>query len=125
MTSDARARPQEEDAVTATRPAETPSTGRHGRPSRRRRPADDDAAGGDGRDGAARRARRTRGDGGDGDAPRAAPASLPLVPVLAVLLVLLLAGVGFLWFTRPEHVGGPHRRLRGRPAGRPLRASWT
>ena len=27
--------------------------------------------------------------------------SLPLVPFLAALLVLLLAGVGFLWFTRP------------------------
>ena len=40
---------------------------------------------------------------GDGDGARTAPRARrsPLVPVLAVLLVLLLAGVGFLWFTRP------------------------
>lgn len=41
----------------------------------------------------------TAANGGDGAV--AARPSLPLVPVLAVLLVLLLAGVGFLWFTRP------------------------
>jgi Mce-associated membrane protein len=70
--SDARARPQEDDAVTAS-PEET-------RDSRVL-----DAPVDDGTDGAA--------------GTRARP-SLPLVPVLAVLLVLLLAGVGFLWFTR-------------------------
>jgi Mce-associated membrane protein len=46
------------------------------------------------------RRRPARGDDEDG-APAAGRPSLPLVPVLAVLLVLLLAGVGFLWFTRP------------------------
>jgi Mce-associated membrane protein len=47
--------------------------------------------------------------GTTGDATRTAtPAergpriALPLVPVLSGLLVLLLAGLGFLWFTRPE-----------------------
>ena len=49
-----------------------------------------------------RRAARSRDGGDDGGAPARARASSPLVPVLAVLLVLLLAGVGFLWFTRPE-----------------------
>jgi Mce-associated membrane protein len=34
--------------------------------------------------------------GGERGGPR-----FPVVPVLTVLLVLLLAGVGFLWFTRP------------------------
>jgi Mce-associated membrane protein len=46
-------------------------------------PADDDAAG------EPRRERRT------------ARLSIPLVPALCALLVLLLAGVAFLWFTRP------------------------
>jgi hypothetical protein len=36
------------------------------------------------------------GDRGDRGGPR-----FPVVPVLTVLLVLLLAGVGYLWFTRP------------------------
>ena len=50
-----------------------------------------------------RRPRRAAGDdrGGDGGTGARTRPSLPLVPVLAVLLVLLLAGVGFLWFTRP------------------------
>ncbi|SDF90703.1 Mce-associated membrane protein [Blastococcus aurantiacus] len=41
---------------------------------------------------------------GDGEPPltgRRARLSIPLLPALAVLLVLLLAGVAFLWFTRP------------------------
>jgi len=37
-----------------------------------------------------------RDDRGDRGGPR-----FPVVPVLTVLLVLLLAGVGYLWFTRP------------------------
>ena len=52
---------------------------------------------------AARRARAAErgsagspGDRGDRGGPR-----FPVVPVLTVLLVLLLAGVGYLWFTRP------------------------
>jgi len=52
-----------------------------------------------------RRPRRSSGDDGNngdnGDGGGRTRPSLPLVPVLAVLLVLLLAGVGFLWFTRP------------------------
>ena len=38
----------------------------------------------------------------DGDRGGRVRLSFPLVPVLAVLLVLLLAGVGFLWLTRPQ-----------------------
>ena len=49
---------------------------------------------------AARRARAAErgsaGSPGDRGGPR-----FPVVPVLTVLLVLLLAGVGYLWFTRP------------------------
>ena len=108
MTSDARASPQEEaDAATASSaPDESPApdTGAAGteaatdteiqpetkseaekerRP--RRRPARDDD-----------------GDGTDGGTSTRQRPSLPLVPALAVVLVLLLAGVGFLWFTRPS-----------------------
>jgi hypothetical protein len=99
VTSDARARPQEEDAVTAaSSPDETPApdtaadaadspvgeTAERPATEKRREP----------------RRRAVRGDDADGSATAARP-SLPVVPVLAVLLVLLLAGVGFLWFTRP------------------------
>ena len=44
------------------------------------------------------------GDGADGEptgARRRARLSIPVLPALAVLLVLLLAGLAFLWFTRP------------------------
>ena len=44
------------------------------------------------------------GEGGDGEptgARRRARLSIPVLPALAVLLVLLLAGLAFLWFTRP------------------------
>lgn len=41
------------------------------------------------------------GDGDPSRAARRARLSIPLLPALAVLLVLLLAGVAFLWFTRP------------------------
>ena len=82
MISDARARPQEDDAVAS--PPETLETVSTDTASgsadvRRERSSGDDA-----------------GNGNSGSRP-----SLPLVPVLAVLLVLLLAGAGFLWFTRP------------------------
>jgi hypothetical protein len=106
VTSDARAHPQEEDALTAaSSPDETPapdsaatSADAAGHPVEQtaQEPATEK--------GAARRRRAARGNsGGDGSGgiPAAARPSLPLVPVLAVLLVLLLAGVGFLWFTRP------------------------
>jgi hypothetical protein len=48
--------------------------------------------------------RGTEGIGTDGEPPaagRRARLSIPVVPVLAALLVLILAGVAFLWFTRP------------------------
>ena len=106
MTSDARARPQEEDALTAaSSPDETPApdsaataadAAGHPVEQTAQEPATEK--------GAARRRRAARGNsGGDGSGgiPAATRPSLPLVPVLAVLLVLLLAGVGFLWFTRP------------------------
>jgi Mce-associated membrane protein len=105
VTSDARARPQEEDAATAaSSPDETPApdTGATGA-----EPTGDPAGeaaepAASEKDDAPRR-RRVRRDGDDGSSGPAAATrpSLPLVPVLAVLLVLLLAGVGFLWFTRP------------------------
>ena len=76
MISDARARPQEDDAGTALSQDQSPE----------RTPAP----------GPGPEADETGADAG----PRSRP-SLPLVPVLAVLLVLLLAGTGFLWFTRP------------------------
>jgi Mce-associated membrane protein len=89
VTSDARPRPQEEDTAAMgsasgeTMAFDTAATGADAAAEQqrpRRRPA--------------------RGDDEDG-APTPVRPSLPLVPVLAVLLVLLLAGVGFLWFTRP------------------------
>ena len=96
MTSDAQARPQEEDAVTAaSSPAETPSPdagASAGSPEGETTEKDRAPR---------RRATRGNGDDGEGGAPTTTRPSLPLVPVLAVLLVLLLAGVGFLWFTRP------------------------
>jgi hypothetical protein len=80
VTSDARARPQEDEAVSsASSPYET-------------EPPADRAAVPDG----------VRGGVGTGPRP-----SLPLAPVLAVLLVLLLAGAAFLWSTRPD--GSPVR----------------
>jgi len=103
VTSDARARPQEEDAVTAAASADeipAPDSGANGAD------AEDTAEGAAGttpsserRSARRRTAREDRED--DGGAGAAARPSLPLVPVLAVLLVLLLAGAGFLWVTRP------------------------
>jgi hypothetical protein len=90
VTSDARPRPQEEDTLTVATPSEetpAPPSGATG--------VDATA------DAEPRPRRRERGgDADDGSGATSRP-SLPLVPVLAVLLVLLLAGVGFLWFTRP------------------------
>src|SRR5689334_6227982 len=88
VTSDAGPRPQEEtpSAASASHTAAAPgATGTEAAPDQERRP---------------RRRPRSAADG-DGTAPGDPRPSLPLVPVLAVLLVLLLAGVGFLWFTRP------------------------
>ena len=91
MTSDARPRPHEEDTATLVADAD-------------RTPASDSATTGAdapaGTEGRPRR-RAARDDDGDDAAPAGRRPSLPLVPVLSVLLVLLLAGVGFLWFTRP------------------------
>jgi Mce-associated membrane protein len=48
------------------------------------------------------RGRKGRGDdGGDEGGRSRGRISLPLVPILSVLLVLLLAAAAFLWFTRP------------------------
>jgi hypothetical protein len=88
--SDARARPQEDDALASS--PEIPET-----------VSTDTATGSaDVRDESVgeKPARRRGRAPGDDSGSRARP-SLPLVPVLAVLLVLLLAGAGFLWFTRP------------------------
>ena len=120
MTSDARARPrEEEDAVpSATSPSETTSaetetvdetasdTGTTGsdvpEPDAPAAAADVVVAEEKAARRRGRRAARSDDGGDDGGAPARTRASFPLVPVLAVLLVLLLAGVGFLWFTRPE-----------------------
>jgi Mce-associated membrane protein len=97
--SDARARPQEDDAMTASSPDDTPDTvtAHAGGAAVRDETAVDAAA----QKAPGRRGpKASRTDDGDDGGTRARP-SLPLVPVLTVLLVLLLAGVGFLWFTRP------------------------
>ena len=96
MTSDARALPRaEDDAVPAAEsPDETTSPDETASAPEPGATATDDVE----KKTARRRPRRAASDGDDGPRSRA---SLPLVPVLAVLLVLLLAGVGFLWFTRP------------------------
>jgi hypothetical protein len=112
VTSDARARPrEEEDAVQATHPpsgaeptdmattdmATTDMATTDGEPTVG---SADGAAPDD--TGAGKPGRPVTG-GGDDDArthTRIRPA-LPLVPVLAVLLVLLLGATGYLWFTRP------------------------
>ena len=102
MTSDARAIPREGDDVlsTADSPDEAVSsdgtTGSDVREPDATTTDDETSA----QENAPRRRARRAARSDDG-APTGTGASLPLVPVLAVLLVLLLAGVGFLWFTRP------------------------
>ena len=96
MTSDAQARPQEDDDRDAASSAdEAPCTGRPTRRAddaeRRRRSAGAQAP---------RRERRGETVPRHAGDPRRGP-RFPVVPVLTVLLVLLLAGVGYLWFTRP------------------------
>ena len=111
MISDARAHPQEDEAMAATSPDET-HPGRHGSvPTPGGDEPPTDVAGGEGRAPPARAPRRGRDAAATREGARSRP-SLPLVPVLAVLLVLLLAGAGFLWFTRPGHLVGHDRRLR-------------
>jgi hypothetical protein len=97
--SDARARPQDDEAVAATPSEESPEETRD-------TVSTDPATGSDAARGESPRRRGSAGSGddgtgGDGGAGSRSRPSLPLVPVLAVLLVLLLAGAGFLWFTRP------------------------
>ena len=89
MTSDARTGPRAGGAS-----ASVPGDGASGVPADEL--AARAAAGDLGRDGAA-----VPGDGEPARAGRRARLSIPLLPALAVLLVLLLAGVAFLWFTRP------------------------
>ena len=120
MTSEARARPRDEEEATgmpaSTDPADEPtratdatttdagadSDGAPGDEADRptatarggRRTDDAPAAARPARRGARRRRRRRR--------PRGrSRVSLPLVPILSVLLVLLLGAAAFLWFTRP------------------------
>jgi Mce-associated membrane protein len=105
VTSDARARPQEEeDAMTAEpTPEQTATTAADetaAQDTATKAGTTGDAPETGGRRGR-RAVRRDDHDGADGGAPAASRPSVPLVPVLAALLVLLLAGVGFLWFTRP------------------------
>jgi len=110
VTSEARARPRDEEEATTAVPA--PSD-----PADQKPGASDDGAPDTGTsvDGASadetadepttgRRSRGRRGssDGDDGSGPSdRSRLSLPLIPVLLTLLVLLLAAVGYLWFTRP------------------------
>jgi hypothetical protein len=95
VTSDARARPQDE--VVATDQAADGSPAEAAPTAPEAVPAAPEAAAESGK---GRRKRRSRGDGGG---PRErGRLSLPLVPVLSVLLLLLLAGTAFLWFTRPD-----------------------
>ena len=102
VTSDARALPrQEDDAVPAAEsPDETTAPDATTSVPVPEATTDDDVVE---EKTSRRRPRRASGDdrGGDGGTGARTRPSLPLVPVLAVLLVLLLAGVGFLWFTRP------------------------
>ena len=102
MTSDTRAIPREEDdAVPAAEsPDETTAPDATTSVPEPEATTDDDVVE---EKTSRRRPRRAAGDdrGGDGGTGARTRPSLPLVPVLAVLLVLLLAGVGFLWFTRP------------------------
>jgi ABC-type transporter Mla MlaB component len=94
VTSDARARPQDE-VVTPDQAADGASA--DGGSTEAARPVPE----GKTETGKARRKRASRG--GDDDGPRErSRLSVPLVPVLAVLLLLLLAGTAFLWFTRPD-----------------------
>jgi Mce-associated membrane protein len=103
VTSDARARPQEDAETSAPAPDETAA-------SMPEEAGDIGATGADAPDDTAeksarrggRTVRRVEDHDADGTGPTRSRPSLPLVPVLAVLLVLLLAGVGFLWLTRPE-----------------------
>jgi hypothetical protein len=110
VTSDARARPQDEEEVAPSqraadgRPADGASAEvlDGGVPQEA---AEHDAAATDvegsetGRRG--RRARRQRGSGDDGSRTRSR-LSLPLAPTLSLLLLLLVAAAAFLWFTRPD-----------------------
>jgi hypothetical protein len=102
VTSDARAIPREGDDVISTPESPDEATSSD-EPAGSAVPEPDAASTDDAAEEKAprRRARRAPRDD-DGGSPTRARASFPLVPVLAVLLVLLLAGVGFLWFTRPE-----------------------
>jgi Mce-associated membrane protein len=112
VTSDARARPQEEDAQPPVSSADQTAENDTGMPDASGAEATDTDAGHDmvqertAEKGAAEKGAARRGRGDDDHAAAGAGSTtsrpgLALVPVLAVLLVLLLAGVGFLWFTRP------------------------
>jgi Mce-associated membrane protein len=106
VTSDARAIPREEDdAMTSSTSVGATASGTGATRSDVPGPDPDrtEAEAVTEEKASGRRARRASGlaGGNDGDAATRTRPSLPLVPVLAVLLTLLLAGVGFLWLTRP------------------------
>jgi hypothetical protein len=103
VTSDARAIPREEDdAVPAAEsPDETASPDDTSSAPEPEATTTDDEVVVEEKTSRGRPRRTSSDDGGDGGTGSHTKPSLPLVPVLAVLLVLLLAGVGFLWFTRP------------------------
>lgn len=104
MTSDARARPRdEEDAVTSAGPSAADG-GETGAPQTAADTEETPEGSGTGEPDAV----ESDGDPGDGDTvdgtgPRdRARLSLPLVPMLAVLLVVLLGAGGVLFFTGPQ-----------------------
>jgi Mce-associated membrane protein len=91
VTSDAQARPRDEDEVVTTDQAADGASAEAGprAPEETAEPVT--------------RGRKRASRGGDDDGPRErSRLSLPLVPVLAVLLLLLVAGTAFLWFTRAD-----------------------
>jgi hypothetical protein len=127
VTSDARARPQDEEVAPSDRAADDgPFDGASADlPGDHRSDAADQYGGTDDTatddtttddtttddtttdepTGTSRRGRGRRGARGssDDDGPRTrSRLSVPLVPTLSVLLLLLLAGAAFLWFTRPD-----------------------
>lgn len=94
MTSEAQARPRDEDELAAADQAADGASTDTGRTP--------DESAGDGA-GRSRRRKRTERASGDDDGPRTRRRlALPLVPALSVLLLLLLAGTAFLWFTRAD-----------------------
>ncbi len=106
MTSEARARPRDEDeamaSVASVEPGDEPTGASGAGTPDAGTPGGgapiDGVTGTDDGPAAPRRGRRSRADGAN--APRGR-LSVPVVPTLLVLLLVLLAAGAFLWFTRP------------------------